>query len=180
MAWTTPRTWLTGETCTASQFNTHIRDNENFLRAHHGCLVYKSAVQTVAAGNTDVLTWNTETYDTDVIHDTVTNNSRLIVPTGFDGYWEFECGVRMDADAAIDRTTVVRLRQNAAGSDASGTLLRHFSWGGHTVPNSGIARTRVNLVAGDYVEAFFNAVTEARDIQAGAEMSYFMAVYLGN
>ena len=31
MAWTTPRTFATGETPTAAQFNTHLRDNLNYL-----------------------------------------------------------------------------------------------------------------------------------------------------
>lgn len=31
MAWTTPRTWVSGELATASLFNTHIRDNMTFL-----------------------------------------------------------------------------------------------------------------------------------------------------
>lgn len=31
IAWTTPRTWVTGEIPTASQFNTDLRNNQNFL-----------------------------------------------------------------------------------------------------------------------------------------------------
>ena len=31
MAWTTPRTWATGETVTATLMNTHVRDNLNAL-----------------------------------------------------------------------------------------------------------------------------------------------------
>ena len=31
MAWTTPRDWVAGEVVLASQLNTHIRDNENYL-----------------------------------------------------------------------------------------------------------------------------------------------------
>jgi hypothetical protein len=31
MAWTTPRTWSAGETLTAANFNTHIRDNLNAI-----------------------------------------------------------------------------------------------------------------------------------------------------
>lgn len=31
MAWTAPLTWSTGYLATASDFNTHIRDNENYL-----------------------------------------------------------------------------------------------------------------------------------------------------
>lgn len=32
MAWTDPRTWVTGELVTASLLNTHLRDNLNFLK----------------------------------------------------------------------------------------------------------------------------------------------------
>lgn len=32
MAWTTPRTWVNGETIDASIMNTHIRDNLNYLK----------------------------------------------------------------------------------------------------------------------------------------------------
>ena len=33
MAWTTPRTWVTGEFVTASIMNTHVRDNLNYLNS---------------------------------------------------------------------------------------------------------------------------------------------------
>jgi len=33
MAWTTPKTWSAGETLTAANFNTHIRDNLNAIGA---------------------------------------------------------------------------------------------------------------------------------------------------
>lgn len=32
MAWTTPRTWVTAEVVTASQMNTHVRDNTAYLK----------------------------------------------------------------------------------------------------------------------------------------------------
>jgi len=32
MAWTTPITWTTGYVATASDLNTHIRDNEDYLK----------------------------------------------------------------------------------------------------------------------------------------------------
>jgi len=34
MAWTTPRTWVSGELVSASIMNTHIRDNLNVIRAN--------------------------------------------------------------------------------------------------------------------------------------------------
>lgn len=34
MAWTAPRTWVTGEVVTAALFNTHLRDNQNAISTH--------------------------------------------------------------------------------------------------------------------------------------------------
>jgi len=34
MAWTTPRTWVTGEVVTAAMMNEQVRDNEDYLKAH--------------------------------------------------------------------------------------------------------------------------------------------------
>ncbi len=34
MAWSTPRTWVAGETPTAAQFNAHVRDNLTALSTH--------------------------------------------------------------------------------------------------------------------------------------------------
>jgi hypothetical protein len=45
MAWTTPRTWTTGETVTAAMLNEQVRDNENYL---YGLLPAKYAL-----GNSD-------------------------------------------------------------------------------------------------------------------------------
>ena len=36
MAWTSPRTWVTGETVTAALMNTHVRDNMTALKAAVG------------------------------------------------------------------------------------------------------------------------------------------------
>lgn len=36
MAWTTPRTWVTGELLTSGTLNTHIRDNERYLHGDDG------------------------------------------------------------------------------------------------------------------------------------------------
>ncbi len=44
MAWTVPRTWVTGEQVTAALMNTHIKDN---LLAIGGTFVYKASDETV-------------------------------------------------------------------------------------------------------------------------------------
>lgn len=61
-----------------------VRDKiESLSATHRGALVTKAADQTAAnySSNT-AIGWDSESYDTDAIHDTVTNNSRLSVPSG--------------------------------------------------------------------------------------------------
>jgi hypothetical protein len=52
-------------------------------RPLRGALVTKAADQTAANYTTrTAIAWDSESYDTDSIHDNVTNNSRLTVPSG--------------------------------------------------------------------------------------------------
>lgn len=49
MAWTAPRTWVTGEVVTASQLNTHLRDNLNSTEHR---LAYKASDESVTSSTT--------------------------------------------------------------------------------------------------------------------------------
>jgi hypothetical protein len=181
MAWTTPRTWVTNEVATAALLNTHLRDNLDFLRAHHGCSLFKSAAQTVTSGSDDLVTWNSEDFDTDALHSTVTNTGRITVPSGLDGYWEFICQVQTDADAASHvGSGRLHIRKNAAGSAVGGTELRLRTFMGHTAVQGHLAIVHALLAAGYYVEAFFFSGGENRDIQAGVDQTNFVARYLGS
>jgi hypothetical protein len=50
MAWTTPKTWSAGETLTAANFNTHIRDNQLAMGDH--ILAQKTADESVSSNTT--------------------------------------------------------------------------------------------------------------------------------
>lgn len=48
-----------------------------------GCKVFSSVTQAISTGSGgEVVTWNSEAFDTDSFHDTVTNNSRITIPNG--------------------------------------------------------------------------------------------------
>ena len=52
MAWTAPRTWVTGEIVTAALLNTHVRDDLRFLKGNDGDITFSdSIIITDAAGN---------------------------------------------------------------------------------------------------------------------------------
>ena len=69
MAWTSPRTWVSGELVTASLMNTHIRDNETFLYGSivkHAAAGYRTTTtQVVATGTVTALITNAEWFDVD-------------------------------------------------------------------------------------------------------------------
>jgi hypothetical protein len=71
MAWTTPRTWVTGETVTAAQMNAHVRDNFNDI-AFLGHMVRDEVRDTTG----DVLA------TTEAVEQTVT----LTIPASWSGY----------------------------------------------------------------------------------------------
>lgn len=50
--------------------------------ARKRALVYRSANLSISAGTLTIVNWDAEVYDTDSFHSTVTNTSRLTVPSG--------------------------------------------------------------------------------------------------
>jgi len=181
MVWTTPRTWTTGEVVTAAIMNTHVRDNLNFLRAHHGARVFKSTSQTVAGGNTDVVSFNSEDYDTDAAHDNVTNNSRITIPSALDGFWEVIFATDVDADLSNHNGRMsLQVRKNAAGASGSGTQLENKGFDTHANIQSGLITWQGSLVAADHVEAFFFSATETRVLEAATAGTAMTAKYLGS
>lgn len=77
----TPRTWSAGERPTASQFNAEIRDWVSALANPPSCRVYHNTTQSLAHATETTLAFNSERYDTDTMHDTSTNNSRITFNT---------------------------------------------------------------------------------------------------
>lgn len=82
--------------------------------AHRGCLAYKTADQTLNLSSDTAITFAGESYDTDNIHSTSSNTSRLTVPTGV-------TKVRLSAGIAIDNVTAntdtfIQFWKNGAGN----------------------------------------------------------------
>jgi hypothetical protein len=116
-----------------------------------GALAKKTAAQSIVNATDTPLTFDAEVYDTDAIHDTVTNNSRLTVPAGVTTI-RLVAGVEFAANA----TGVRRLWFRKNGADFDGGLAQ-------TVPgNSGVSNwvtvvsPILNVAPGDFFEAFVN------------------------
>lgn len=114
MAWTTPRTWATGEVVTAAMMNEQVRDNELFLRAHHSVRGYRTANQSIPDATDTPIEWTSEEYDTDGYHDVGSNPSRMTIPSGLglDGYYVVLARVTFNVSSVNQREC--RLRKNGA------------------------------------------------------------------
>lgn len=81
MAWTNPKTWSVGETLTASNFNTHVRDNLNYLNWQHKV---KTADQTV--NNSAVLV----------------NDTHLVFAVATSEVWHVEVSLMVESNSTAD------------------------------------------------------------------------------
>lgn len=105
--------------------------------------VTKSAAQSIATAAFTAVTWNAEDLDTDTLHDTVTNNSRLTAQLA--GKYLVWATVTFAGNAT--GTRIVRLTKNGATNIGRGARV-----GGHADANAVTGVWLVSLAATDYVE----------------------------
>lgn len=91
MAFTTPRTWVSGEIATAANLNTHLRDNVAWLATDSPCCrAYKSTdFVHNSSGNWLAVTLDSERFDNAAMHSTSSNTERITIPTGGGGKYIF-------------------------------------------------------------------------------------------
>jgi hypothetical protein len=142
-----------------------------------GVRLTKSAPQTIATSTNTVLTFDTETYDTDSYHSTVTNTSRITIPSGKTGYYNVIASCIWAFNSGSYRN--LHIYKN-------GSNLTHILTGdpGTTYPNVNMLIVdALYLTAGDYIEMnVFQATGGNLDIQSNAQYqggTRFEAYYLG-
>ena len=121
-----------------------VRDNEEFLIDPPACSVYNSTAQTVATATASTLLADTERYDNDSMHSTVSQTSRITATTA--GRYLLFFTIECDPDA--DGSRRVDMRYN--GVDDYICFNIPASSGVSTVVVSGTRS--VVLAAGDYME----------------------------
>jgi hypothetical protein len=144
-AFTSPSTWAPG-TLSSTTLNSDVRDNmknvderltivgitsvsagtNKIKSARCGVKCTNSADTTATTGTDKTLTWDTETFDTDGFHSTVSNTHRITIPSGLDGDYHFTVAIEMLGNAGGDRTIwledsggVIRARQIGRAPTAS-------------------------------------------------------------
>ena len=132
---------------------------------YHGAGVYHSTTQGGAAG---VRNLDSEDWDTDAYHDTVTNNSRITIPAGLGGYYIVRGFVYTGTGANTDKLT--RILKNGAtvrGSNEYGAMVGSIAlWIGA-------------LVAGDYVEVYTDTTNTTGHASAVEAQNSLTVVLLG-
>jgi hypothetical protein len=124
MPFTTPKTWTTNEVVTAANMNTHLRDNMAFVGSPPSCSVFNSGPQSVPNASFTAMTANSERWDTDGMHSTVSNTARITATTA--GRYTFNTTMTFTANATGARaigyavnggaTVQVQAHDNAGGS----------------------------------------------------------------
>jgi hypothetical protein len=110
-----------------------------------GCRVYKNALQSIANATEVAINLDTERVDTDGFHDTVTNNTRLTIPTGLAGTYVITGNITWATNATGIRQVGLRLN----GSNAIAIQTTNGVAGVNTCMS---VTTTHALVVGDYVE----------------------------
>jgi hypothetical protein len=184
MAFSSPKTWASGDTLTAADMNQYVRDQARWLLhdATGGgpmCRAYRSTTQSGVSSGT-AITLDSERFDIGSMHDTVTNTSRLTVPASSGGKYLVGASVRSSVTAsAANAEAGVQLIVNGTTNIALDLIVQEA------------VATRVwrlnfctlyALAAADYVEAVvtFNGNVSNFDAQASSNYSpEVWAVWIG-
>ena len=116
MAWTTPRTWLTGEIVTAGNFNLYLKDNLSYLYNVPRFKARQSTALTLYNGGT-LIDCNSELYDTDNMF-TATDGTCDIRRTGV---YSTGCCVREANNSGVG------IREAKITNESSGVTIAQFA-----------------------------------------------------
>lgn len=178
MAYTTPATWVAGAVLTAAQLNTQLRDNVSFLANPPACRVYHNAAQTLVNNTPLTVAFNSERYDTNTMHDTSTNNSRITFNTAGLYVVTFNCVMDADNDLNWAYSQIVK---NAALTPIAQATLGAMTDAGLS-PSLHVS-TIYKFAAADYIQvtvAQKNTSANSKNLGSLADYSpEFAATWIG-
>lgn len=180
MAWTTPRSWQVGDVVTAAWMNTYVSDDLNALAAGPYCDLYATAPGSTSS-SVNVFTaipFDTEVADTDTMHDTSTNTSRITATTG--GLYLVSGGAGIVQQAAAVMRFAIAFYINGAviPSTYQATYVPALSGTGI---HFGLTMSRyLRLTAGQYVELQVASSTASVALNTGSSARpFFQARWVG-
>jgi len=138
-----------------------------------GVALTATGAQSISNATNTFITFNVEDFDTDAFHSTSSNTTRITIPAGKDGKYQFTSHVLFDNTGGTGRRITFFAK--------NGTLLNksHTEVGPVSGSSIGIVNSvLLNLVATDYIEVMAYQTTGGSINTDGASCS-FSAVYLG-
>lgn len=133
-----------------------------WLTAVPSARVYKAATQSLTNNTLTAINFDTERYDTDTIHDTVTNNTRLTCKTA--GLYHFEGCAEFAGNATGHRSLHIRLNGSASNYLAVATM----PLTGSAVVAGLVVSADYRMIVNDYVELVaWQTSGGALNVQAG-------------
>lgn len=146
MAWTSPTTRATDDLVTASIWNADLVDNLLYLYSGlPSTRVYHNTTQAYTAAARAAQSFNTERWDSDTMHDTSTNNSRITIKTA--GKYIVVGHQAWAASPGSASTIMTWIELNATTDITSGPLSPTA-----TSNYASFVMTVYNLAVNDYVE----------------------------
>lgn len=168
MAYSAPTTRSTGFLVTAAVWNQDVVDNVAFLANPPACRVRRTTAQSINNNTETAITFDAERYDTDGMHSTSSNTSRITINTA----GIYTIGATLELAAATDYSRwYVTIKLNAT------TYLALWQDQDPGTANGGrnvTITTDYKFAAADYVELYVlqqNGAAAARNINSSAAFS---------
>lgn len=176
----TPLDATAGTKISASAFDAGVRDPLNFVMTNYPRVhAYDGSGNVVADTSTPIklILFDSEVYDTDSMHSTVSNTSRIVFTTA--GLYSIDAQIQFPS--ATYTAGLFNTRLNAAGASGGGTSLQNMQFniaGGGSAPSPHTTFARF-FAAADYIE-FFVAQTSgaARTSTAGQYATRVFAQFI--
>lgn len=141
--------------------------------ACYGAKVYRSGALSVSHLSTAAIAFDAETFDSNALHDTVTNNSRIVLNKV--GKWRIDWGIVYAANASGQRYATIMLNGATVVGDKgqlhSGASTTAYVSGSNVITNSAIT---------DYIEMLpYQDSGGTLALTIGAAYTYMSAIFEG-
>lgn len=126
-----------------------VNDDLNYFNDPPRVKVYRSAVYGIVTATNTMVAWNAEEWDTDTMHSTSSNTTRLVATTP--GRYEFKCRIVFDAHATATIGRRLKIWKNGNSGELLDSDIVETPSGGSYARL--FCSSWVTLDAGDYIEA---------------------------
>ena len=135
-----------------------LADGIDLSLMRHGCVITNTANLSITQNTSTAITMNTEILDTDAFHSTVTNTSRITIPTGYAGVYSAFAYCRWDGVNTVTNPIVIITLNGTA-------VTRSQVLGANTFTPTSTAWTGYCAV-GDYIEMrVYHSIAAARNVE---------------